>query len=108
MNTSVSNFIQTTKGVCLYTTISIILIIIFIISPLNQIIMASVFGKIGIIILLFYTIYLLFSGTFLFVKNYNVDFLDTSWNEIKTNVFCNYIFGLFLIFLSFCVIRRFF
>ena len=46
-NNLVIEYAKSTKHVCLCTTISVVLIIIFMLSPLNQFIMTSIFGKIN-------------------------------------------------------------
>ena len=46
-----------TKNVCICTIISILLILLFIISPLNKFIIASMFGKIAILSILAFALY---------------------------------------------------
>jgi len=97
-----------TKKVCLCSFISIVLIVLFIISPLSSFLMTSLFVKILILIILGYTIYL---------NNYQSNILSLSkkssqsfeiQSQLSTNIICSYIFTLFLGILSIFVIKSFF
>lgn len=97
-----------TKKVCLCSFVSIVLIVMFIISPLSSFLMTSLFIKILILIILAYTIYL---------NNHQTNILSLSKNssqspeiqaQLSTNIICSYIFTLFLGILLFFVIRSFF
>ena len=55
---SLNTFTETTKKVCTCSAISIFLIVLFIISPLSNFFLTSIFMKILILLLLGYTIYL--------------------------------------------------
>lgn len=108
MNNSIKDFADSTKNVCLCSTISIVLILIFIISPLNKILIASFIGKIGIIILLIATVFMVINNTYGFTKNNDISMLDGSWNQLKSNIICNYVFSIFLLILLLFVIRKLF
>lgn len=103
-------FSKATQNVCLCLGISVFLIILFILSPLNSFILSSNFGKVIILILLGYTIYYNTLQTNKFVKYFNVNIFNdlTNWDPIKTNVLCSYIFSLFLLVLIISVIRTIF
>ena len=97
-----------TKKVCLCSFISIVLIVLFIISPLSSFLMTSLFVKILILIILGYTIYL---------NNHQSNLLSLSkkssqsfeiQSQLSTNIICSYIFTLFLGILSIFVIKSFF
>ena len=97
-----------TKKICLCSFVSIVLIVMFIISPLSSFLMTSLFIKILILIILAYTIYL---------NNHQTNILSLSKNssqspeiqaQLSTNIICSYIFTLFLGILLFFVIRSFF
>ena len=97
-----------TKQVCLCSFTSIIIIVLFIISPLSTFILTSAFMKIIVLILLGYTIYL---------NNYQTNILSLSKNssqtyeiqsQLSTNIICSYIFTLFLGILFIFVIKSFF
>jgi hypothetical protein len=97
-----------TRKVCLCSFISIVLIVLFIISPLSSFLMTSSIMKILILIILGYTIYL---------NNHQTNMLSLSKNlaqsfeiqsQLSTNIICSYIFTLFLGILFIFVIKSFF
>jgi len=107
-NNLVIEYTKATKHVCLCTTISIVLIIIFMFSPLNQFILTSIFGKVIILTLLGYTLYANITQNDQFSKKFNVIMMNTSWDPVKTNILCSYVFSLFLIILILSVIKSIF
>lgn len=97
-----------TKKVCLCSFVSIVLIVLFIISPLSSFLMTSSLMKILILIILGYTIYL---------NNHQSNILSLSKNssqsfeiqsQLSTNIICSYVFTLFLGILLIFVIKSFF
>jgi hypothetical protein len=97
-----------TKTVCLCSFVSIVLIVLFIISPLSSFLMTSLFVKILILIILGYTIYL---------NNHQSNLLSLSkkssqtpeiQSQLTTNIICSYVFTLFLGILLIFVIKSFF
>jgi hypothetical protein len=109
MNTNYSRE-DVTKKVCLCSFLSIILIVLFIISPLNTMILTSTFIKIIVVIILGYTIYL---------NNHQTNILSLSnklasensfeiQSQLSKNIICSYIFTLFLGLLLIFVIKSFF
>ena len=101
----IMQYAKSTQNVCLCLSISALLIIIFILSPLNNIFMSSLFGKAIISSLLVYTMYYNLIQTNNFSSNFNISFLDANWSHIKTNVLCSYIFTLVTFFLLCSVLR---
>jgi len=104
----IKDFTNTTKNICLTSTISIILILLFIVSPLRKILLISIIGKIGIIILLSVCLYIILNATFKFTKQNEISFINSEWNELKSNILCNYMFSFFLFVLLFYVIKKLF
>ena len=100
------SYVESTKQMCIYTSFAVMLIIIFIMSPLSNIIILSFLGKIAIIVLLGYIIFNNVTKTTHFKNEYNVDFSTTEWGQVKTNIVCGYIFSLFLAFLLFAVLSH--
>ena len=88
--------------------LSVILIVLFIITPLNTFMLSSIFGKVIIMTLLGYTLYYNTQQTNKFVKNFNINIWNDNWGPLKTNVLCSYIFSLFLLGLIISVIRHIF
>lgn len=100
-------FTHITKKICMSTFISIILIILFIISPLSNLIKTSIFMKLIILVLIVYAIYLNVLQTST-LKNVNVN--DNSpiiKSQLNINIICSYIFTLFLGLLGIFVIKSF-
>lgn len=108
MNNSIEDFAKSTKNICLCSTLSIFLILVFIISPINKILMLSLIGKIGIIVLLMITIFLMINNTYGFTQNNDISFLEGNWSQLKSNIVCNYIFSIFLLVLLLFVIKKIF
>lgn len=103
-------FAKSTQNVCLSIGISILLIIIFMMSPLNTFLLSSIIAKIVILIVLGYTIYYNVIQTQQFANKFNISVYssDNGWSIVNTNVLCSYIFSLFLVVLFLSVIRTFF
>lgn len=91
------------KKICMCTYISIFIIILFIMSPLNNFVKTSSFMKVCVLIILGYTLYLSIYQHTLFQKNESVN--PKLVNQINTNVICSYIFTLFLLVLFFFVLK---
>jgi len=95
-----------TKNVCICTIVSIFLILIFIISPLNNFVLASMLGKIVILFLLGFSLYKNLSITFNFSKN--IGTFEGEWNNAKTNIICSYLFSAFIFILIISVLKKLF
>jgi hypothetical protein len=82
--------------------VSALLIIVFILSPLNEHFISSIFGKLIILGLLSYIMFYNIQQTNQFANNFNITFLDLTWNPVKSNIVCSYIFTLclFLLFIQ--------
>lgn len=102
-------FTDITKKMCLCSFASMVLIVLFIVSPLSNFFKTSLFMKLVSIIILAYTIYLNFLQTNLLR---NVSSSNTTSSEVKSqlnmNIMCSYIFAVFLTILLFFVVKSFF
>jgi len=100
-------FDNSTKNICIYCFVSIILIIIFTLTPLSNFITLTIFIKIISILLLGYCIYL--NG--IQIKNFYSSNTDGTSSLIKSylnvNIFCSYIFSLSMIIFIFFIIKSF-
>ena len=105
---NIDSYTDVTKKVCICSFVSIVIIVLFIISPLSSFVITSSFMKLLVLIILGYTIYL---------NNHQTNILSLSKNSAKTpeiqsqlstNIICSYIFTLFLGILFIFVIRSFF
>jgi hypothetical protein len=104
----VIEFAKSTQNVCICSAISIFLIILFMMTPLNTFLLSSIFGKVIILILLGYTLYYNVSKTNKFSKDFSVSFGSGNWDTLKTNIICSYIFSFFLLVLFISVIKKMF
>ena len=100
-------FTDSTKRICTCSAISIFLIILFIISPLNNFVMTSMIMKIIILIILVYTIYLNMIQTNYLRTATNVVNSENVMSQLNTNILCSYIFTLFLGLMGIFVIKSF-
>jgi len=105
---TIVEYAKSTQNVCLCLSISALLIMLFIMSPLNTFVLSSIFGKIIILTLLGYTIFYNVTKTNKFANNYNVDISLDDWNPIKINIMCSYIFSGFLFILMITVFKNLF
>jgi hypothetical protein len=98
----VIQYAKSTQNICLYLAVSSLLIIIFIISPLNQYFISYVFGKAIVLCLLAYIMFYTIQQTNQFANNFNISFLELNWSPVKSNIACSYIFTLclFLLFIQ--------
>ena len=97
-----------TKKVCLCSFVSIVLIVLFIISPLSSFLMTSSIMKIIILIILGYTIYLNIHQTNMLSLSKNSSQTPEIQSQLSTNIICSYVFTLFLGILLIFVIKSFF
>jgi hypothetical protein len=87
---------ESTKQLVLCSFISMFLIIIFVISPLNNITILSLIMKIITLILLVYTGYLCNSQITFMKNSINETPSPTIKNQLTANIMCEYVFILFL------------
>ena len=106
--TEISGYNDHTKTICLCSFLSIMIVILFILSPLSNFFKTSLFMKMFALIILAYTIYLILIQT-----NNLKGVIDTNKPEhitaqINTNIICSYIFTIFLVILFISIIKSFF
>jgi len=101
-------FTDTTKKICMCSASSIIIIVLFIISPLSNLFKTSLFMKTVSLVILGYTLYL---------NNIQTNLLRTasvssSSEAVKTqlnmNIICSYMFTIFIGLLFIFIIKSFF
>ena len=97
-----------TKTICLCSFTSIIIVILFILSPLSNFFKTSLFMKLLSIIILGYTIYLILIQTNNLKGSINASKSENIKEQLSTNIICSYIFIIFLIFLFISIIKSFF
>jgi hypothetical protein len=103
-------FSKATQNVCMCIGLSVILILVFMMTPLNTFLLSSIFGKVIILTLLGYTLYYNTQQTNKFVKNFDINIFNSNsnWDPLKMNVLCSYVFSVFLLVLIISVIRKIF
>ena len=100
-------FTDSTKKICTCSAISIILIILFMITPLSNFVVTSSLMKIIVLIILAYTIHLNMIQTNYLKNATNVANTDIVLSQLNTNIICSYIFTLFLGLLGIFVVKSF-
>lgn len=105
---SLITFTDDTKKICTCSAISIFLIIVFIISPLSNFIIASTIVKFFILIILGYTIYLNNKQTNLLKLANSTISSEQLKSQLNINIFCSYVFTLFIGLLIIFIIKSFF
>jgi len=102
------DYAESTKLTCIYTGIVIILILIFMVSPLRGIIGSPFLVNSVIVLLLGYIILKNIINTYALKESYNIDFSTSDWSKIKTAIIGGYVFSLFIVFLQMAVLRNIF
>ena len=97
-----------TKKVCLCSFVSIVLIVLFIISPLSSFLLTSLFAKILVLIILGYTIYLNNEQTNYLRSMKNNNQSQEISSQLNINIICSYILTLVIGMLIIFVIKSFF
>ena len=98
-------YANSTQYICLSSIISIMLIFLFMISPIKKFLMTSFLGKVSILTLLGFTLFYNIKLTNKLSNEMNIQLLNGEWDTIKTNLTCSYIFSVFLFFLFLSVFR---
>lgn len=95
MNSS-NPFEDNTKKVCTFSTISIFLIVAFVISPLKHYYMLSTLFKIIAILLLSYSMYANIQQTEHLRNASKQNVSNEIANQLSINIMCSYVFTLFI------------
>jgi hypothetical protein len=101
-------FTDETKKVCLCSATSIILILLFIVSPLSNFLTTSLLMKIVTLVILSYTIYLNNKQTQLLREASSLINSEKLKSQLNLNVICSYVFTAFIGLLVIFVIKSFF
>jgi hypothetical protein len=101
-------FTDETRKICTCSAISIVLIILFIISPLSNFFITSTIMRIIVIIILGYTMYLNNNQTDLLKLANGSVTSEQLKSQLSMNILCSYIFTLFIGLLVIFVIKSFF
>ena len=101
-------FTDTTKKVCLCSITSIILLFLFVITPLSNFFKTSAFMKIIALALMIYTIYLNNIQTNSLRNATQITEIEQIKSQLNMNIYCSYIFTLFIGLLIIFTIKSFF
>ena len=93
---NLSIFTKETKNICLCTATSIMIIILFVISPLSSFFKTSLFMKILSIGIMSYIIYLNYKQTDLLRSASLVADSLAVQSQLNTNILCSYVFTFFI------------
>jgi hypothetical protein len=92
----VLEFARSTQNACLYSSLLTVGILLFIMSPLNKMILCSIFNKIIALGLLGYMLYYNISQTITFSNYFDLSVTRGNWNILEKNVVCSHVFSAFL------------
>jgi len=105
-NSSIPIPLEITKKICLFSFLTVFLIILFIFTPMNQWISISILAKIFVLFLLGYIIFLSLQQTSI-LKTFFSNNKNPSLNQsLNTNILFSYIFTLFLAILFIIILRN--
>jgi hypothetical protein len=106
--TNIYGYNDKTKTICYCSFTSIVIVILFILSPLSNFFTTSLLMKFLALIILAYTIYLILLQTKNLKNVSNTNKSEAISSQINTNIICSYIFTFFLVILFFSIIKSFF
>lgn len=104
----IMEYAEATKLTCIYTGIAVILILVFMVSPLRSIPNIAFLVNLITLLMLGYIIFRNNVITYNLKNAYNVDFSSSEWSKVKTAILGGYVFSLFLTFLLITVTRNIF
>lgn len=107
-----SNYLNSSKNSCICITISIVIIILFFLTPLSNFFLVSTLGKIVAILILSYAFITNTISTFDLSKKFDISLLsDSNYttdgnSTLKTNIVCSYIFSIFILLLILMIVKK--
>jgi hypothetical protein len=96
--------VETTKKIGILTAFTAGLIVIFMFSPVSNLLVAASLGKVVIMALLMYIIYVNVLQTVFCQQVFNVNFFDFELNQAKLNAIGGHIFTITLVVLLYSVV----
>jgi type III secretory pathway component EscS len=104
-NNLIFEYTKSTKHVILLTVIGIMVLLSITFTPLKNIKLFFIICKILLVLLFLYIIYDILKVSINYTKKFNVNFIDGSWDQLKSNIIGNYVYIIFLIILITYIIR---
>ena len=105
---NITIFTDSTKKMCFCSATSIIVIVLFVISPLSNFFKTSLLMKILALLLMIYTIYLNIHQTELLRKASSYSKNENVNSQLNINIICSYVFTLFIGLLIIFLVKSFF
>ena len=103
-----SKYSKDTKLISNCTTVSLIIIFIFVITPLNSFKPLCTICKILAFLILAFALYYNLHSSYKLSKTNNINYLDGTWNSLKNNMICSYVYSFFIFILIVTVIKSVF
>lgn len=104
---TIMDFGQSTKNICMCVSLSILLIVFIMLTPISKFMMASMMGRLIVLAILGYTLFYSMMQTNKFSSHFDVSFLDGEWDHMKTNVVCSWTLNIFIFMLFVSVLNTF-
>ena len=89
-------FTEDTKNICICTAISIVVIILFVISPLSNFFKTSLFMKAIAMRIMIYILFLNYNQTNILRAASSVAESEAIRSQLDANIMCSYIFSFFI------------
>jgi len=89
-------FTEDTKNICICTATSIIILILFVISPLSNFFKTSLFMKAVAMIIMLYVLFLNYKQTNLLRTASSVADSESIRAQLDANIMCSYVFTFFI------------
>lgn len=89
-------FTEDTKNICICTATSIIILILFVISPLSNFFKTSLFMKAVAMIIMLYVLFLNYKQTNLLRAASSVADSESIRAQLDANIMCSYVFTFFI------------
>lgn len=105
---TIMEFGQSTKNVCMCVSMSILLIVFVMMTPISKFMLSSMIGRAIVLSILGYTLFYSVMQTNKFSTHFNISLLGGEWDHMKTNVVCSWTLNVFIFMLFFSVLKTFF
>lgn len=112
MNNDISNYLNSTKNSSICISISIVIIILFFMTPLSNFLLVSTIGKIIAVLILSYAFIINTTSAYDVSKKLDISLLSDSnyasneTSNIRTNIICSYIFSIFILLLILMIVKK--
>jgi predicted tellurium resistance membrane protein TerC len=98
------SYSQQSKYICISTTIIVIILLLFVLSPLKNY-FNRFYALLITCIILIITIYSNYTNTIYLASSTNTNIFSNEWNQTKGNIICSHFFSVLLLVLLLSVVR---